>query len=183
MKLSWTAMQNFLSCQRKYELKNIEHLSRIKGVDGRDMFLGSAVHAGINAALLLLHKNVNNTNILNELKAAGAKAAREYINGATIVNKTVWSYEDSCYYPDFDYYTMMGDLAVLAPELTEYHIENIGLGTRWQTVCKGEVLGYGWYDEEIQNADLFKTEWLLEPAREWDIEAHFPETTRKFYNQ
>lgn len=163
MNISWSLIQTFLSCPRKFELSYLEGLSRASA-DQFNLKLGSAFHAGLEAALRLVVSGVivNNENLIDAAVAAAVAWVRDdAISGKQVYNKSADAFE-----PDTKYYQMMAEVRNLVPPLLTYHIPLMGIG-RYIPVTKGEVLGYIQADEQIRNADIYGTEELLELALEW----------------
>lgn len=133
LRISWSAIQTFLSCQRKYALSYIEGLQRIPSADNRNLMLGSAFHAGIEAALLAaFDASVGQyTMTTTWLVDAAVKGSTQYLKDATIKNKQVKDYDLGGLRLDYDYYAMVDELRLLVPEMLKYHIPLIGIGSRY----------------------------------------------------
>lgn len=157
IKISWSAVSNYLSCQRKYELANVNGLSRKPSVESYALMQGSAFHAGLETALKVSFENDGDPVI------AARAAARDYLRTATIVNKTRFNWETRREEHDGEYYSMMSDLSQIVPALLAYHIPLIGLGVKWRVPSKAEVLGY---PADATDIDVS----LGEPAIEWQFE-------------
>lgn len=140
MNISWSLIQTFLSCQRKYELTYLEGLSKPSG-DQYNLFLGSAFHAGIEFALAA-YANDMADYVLPEVDVAGAvDAALQQVKDATVLNKTIYDREAGGTVPDRAYYAMMQDVRNEVPKLLRYHIPLMGIGTKYVPVTKGEIFG------------------------------------------
>lgn len=134
LRLSWSSIQSFLSCQRKYDLTYRENIQRIPSAASRLMMLGSTVHAGIEAALqaefeIDYHQNAGR---VDWLVTAAVTRAREYVEQSTIPNKKIKDYSNGGVLTlDQDYYNMMREVSQLAVSLLRFHIPLIGLGDRY----------------------------------------------------
>ncbi len=164
VKISWSAVSNFLACQRKYELANVNGLSRKPSVDSYALMQGSAFHAGLEAALKASFEGYS------EPTTAAKHAAREYLKTATIRNKTKFNWDTRTEEHDSEYYAMMSELSQIVPVLLAYHVPLLQLGDKWRVPSKGEVLGY---DQTLMDSG---EKWyatnpeLHEPAIEWQFE-------------
>lgn len=143
LRVSWSSMQSYLTCPRKYELSYVSGLQRKPSADHRNLMLGSAFHAGIQAALLAeysssLHMMAMTTEWM--VKAA-VDAARAYIREHTVTDKMVRDYTaPGAMVLDFDYYNMVREVGVLVVELLRYHIPLLGLGSRYIVPSVGDVV-------------------------------------------
>ncbi len=139
MRLSWSSIQKFLSCQRAYELHYIEGLQRKPGADKKNLLRGSAFHVGLDAAL-----QASAAGATDEVMVKAAKfAAENYLTIKQIADKTVYNWTTRQEEPDVEYAQMFNELHWLVPNLLEYHIPMIGLGKRYQVVKRGDVVELG----------------------------------------
>lgn len=168
MRLSWSSMQSFLSCQRRYELHYIEGLSKLPSADKYNVMLGSAFHAGIQTAIVLLFNEPKSTD--KDLVRAAKNSVVEYLDKNTIENKRRYNWEQREYEHDIEYYEMITQVRWAAQEMIEYYLPRIGLGSRYLPTTTGEVLGYTKGDEEIANSDIYGTSELHNCAVEWKFE-------------
>lgn len=131
--ISWSSIQSFLSCQRRYELSYIENLQRKPGVENRNLLLGSAVHAGIEAALRYSFEADQDQHIMTEewLVGAAINAAQTYLFDHTAEDKQIKDYTTGQMVTDMAYYDMLLELKALVVELLAFHIPLIGIGTRY----------------------------------------------------
>ncbi len=133
---SWSKLQTYLTCPRKYELRYVENLEKIPGAERRPMILGTAFHAGIAEFL--------DAEWSSEYACSGAidravAAALVSLNEQTVADKTYWDYEQSAYLTDNAYYEMINDLHHLLPKLLMYHLPLIGIGTRYVVATVGNL--------------------------------------------
>ena len=142
LRLSWSAMQSFLSCQRKYHLAYHERLERKPSAEHRNLMLGSAVHAGVEAALQFVFEADKSQNVWTRdwLTSVSAQAARDYITGNTVQHKVVRDPNSNQILPDHDYYNMLREVELLAVELLRFHIPMLQLGQRYLIPTVDDVL-------------------------------------------
>lgn len=176
LRLSWSAIQTFLSCQRKYDLSYRENLQRKPSAEHRNLILGSAFHAGVEAALRqhFWTDYAQHINTTDWLVAEALAAARNYIKGATVSNKMVKDYQNGGLLThDFAYYNMIREVTQLVVELLRYHVPLIGLGNRYTVPSVDDVLSGEppigrpsngrYYDADSDWPDV-------QPAVEWHFE-------------
>ena len=171
LRLSWSAILAYLKCQRKFELAYGNNLQKIPGAESRALMLGSATHAGVEAALL--HNFNTNDSDPYVLVTAAISGVRKYIQVATIRNKTIYNYEYRTLVPDNEYYMMVREVGKLAEELVRFHVPLIGIGTRYLTASTEDVL----QNVPPNTAKLQKGVKLATPAIEWNFEYDLGENT------
>lgn len=157
MRLSWSSMQSFLTCQRKYELHYVEGLSKPPSADSYNTTLGSAFHAGIQSAIshVFLNSKVNQVKVARD-------GVRKYIEDNTINDKKRYNYEARAYEYDTDYYQMLRDAEFVALEMIDAYLPTIGLGSRYIPVNKGMVLQYPNHITEDVDPNGCAVEWKFE---------------------
>lgn len=133
---SWSRMQAFLSCPRKYELSYIENLERIPGIENRNRMLGSAFHAGIAMYLHLYDPDQPRPDTIMSFAIA---AALTWIGENTERNAQYYDYEAGAYRKDLAYYDMIVELDRLVVKLLNYHIPLIGIGTKYRVAREIEL--------------------------------------------
>lgn len=142
MNISWSAIQTFLTCQRRYELTYIEHLSKPSG-DEYNLKLGSAFHEGIEFVLKQYDDDVADY-FLPEVDVRGAVAAAlRWVKEDTIPNKQVYDPASGGQVPDTYYYQTMAKVRNEVVPLLEYHIPLMGIGTKYVPVIKGDLFPIG----------------------------------------
>lgn len=161
MNISWSLIQTFLSCQRKYELTYLEGLSKDSPTD-YNLILGSAFHAGVEAAIRLVdwvtvRYNGTYEDANEQAVAIACEAARTYIN-ENVKPQMVYNKVADAYEPDIEYNKMVTEVYAIVPRLLAYHIPLMQLGKRFMPVTKGLVLGSNDFDESTELA----LEWRLE---------------------
>lgn len=143
LRLSWSAIQSFLSCQRKYDLTYNENLQRKPSAEHRNLVLGSSFHAGLEAALQYTFEvdSEQMAGTETHMITRAIKAARQYIEQSTVLNKEVKDWENGGQLTrDNDYYNMLGDVTGIVAELLRFHIPLIGLGSRYTVPTIADVL-------------------------------------------
>lgn len=129
--VSWSQLQTFLQCPRKWELGYVDNLERIPSADSLARVRGAAFHAGIQAAFLSPEGQTE----------AAIQAARNYLIQNTERNKEIWDYSMRVFVPDVAYYAMLDTLAQELPSLLAYHVPHVGIGTRYRAATHAEVFG------------------------------------------
>lgn len=164
LRVSWSSIQAYLSCPRKYDLSYRARLQRLPSAEHRNMILGSAFHAGIDRALREeFDASVHQISITTPwLVQAAVEEARIYIEQATVVNKRIPSEAaGGALALDFDYYQMLREVSALVVELLEYHLPKIGIGSRYLVPSIPDVLA-GNAPQWLGNDPVPATEWHFE---------------------
>ncbi len=176
LRLSWSAIQTFLSCQRKYDLAYRENLQRKPSAEHRNLILGSAFHAGVEAALRLQFWTdyAQHVQTTEWLVTEATAAARNYIKGVTVTNKMVKDYHNGGLLThDFAYYAMIREVSQLVVELLRYHVPLIGLGSRYIVPSVDDVLSGEEPIGRPSNGRYYDpdSDWPdVQPAVEWHFE-------------
>lgn len=132
IKLSWSSMQAFIACARRYEFNNVVGIQKIRSADSRAMFLGSAVHAGIQAALEWVFHHRDEDWLTEEMMmSAGREGTANYILANTVVNKQRYDYGLRAKLIDSEYYTMVDDVKLVAKKMINYYLPRLQIGTRY----------------------------------------------------
>lgn len=135
LRLSWSAIQSFLACQRRYELSYRENLQRQPNAAQGNLLLGSAVHAGIETALRASFEERHPATAWE----VGIRAARRYVQQATVPNRTIRdSYGTTV--PDYEYYSMVKEVEAVAAALLDFHYPQFEIGERFTVPTIAEVL-------------------------------------------
>lgn len=173
LRLSWSSLQSFLSCQRKYDLAYNEKLQRKPSAAHRNMLLGSAFHAGLEAALLCVfegdyHQMVWTEEWLLERAFAGAEA---YMEENVVRGKVVRDTLNGVYVEDYDYYAMVREVAQLVRIMLRFHIPMLKLGQRYTVPTVSDVVS--------GQPPTFRTQPGQEPvpAIEWHFEFPIDDNT------
>lgn len=140
LRLSWSAMQTFLACQRKYDLTYRENLQRKPSAAHRNLLLGSAFHAGVEAALQYTfdvdYHQMSGTStwmVERALEAAETYLTENVVQGKVVTLNGIRTQDD-------DYYAMVRDVTQLVRQLIRFHIPAIGLGSRYLVPSLRDVL-------------------------------------------
>jgi len=145
--LSWSQITTYLACQRAWELKYIHNLEKPANADSRPLILGKAVHAGIQAGL-----QTGKTS-------AAVAAARDYITDSTNPNATYYDWETGKDVVDEDYYAMMQELAMLAPDIVGYYLPRLGIPELYRVATMQDVFPDR---DDLENPDEQLLEWHIE---------------------
>lgn len=166
LRLSWSAIQSFLSCQRKYDLTYNENLQRKPSAAHRNLILGSAFHAGLEEALLDTFEGEYHQMVGTQewCVSRAVAAAKRYIAQSTVKNKEIKDWENGgVKVRDDQYYAMLLDTEVVVTALLRFHIPLIGLGTRYTVPTVADVLSG-------QPPEYRGTDGTPIPAIEWHFE-------------
>ena len=120
MRLSWSAIKDFMHCHRKYQLGYIEGLVKPDSSDSTTKVIGSHVHAAWEHAMLgVAHDGfVRMSNIIED----GLYGLRNYRAHTLDNNKVIWDYETQQFVPDTGYFTMMEVAFETARAVIEYQM-------------------------------------------------------------
>ncbi len=172
LRLSWSAIQSFLSCQRKYELTYSEGLRRKPSAAHRNLLLGSAFHAGLEAALQFVFGNDWHQTVWTEewLVTNAIEAAEQYLEENVVHGKMVRDSRGQLVQDD-DYYAMCREVDQLVRVMLRFHIPMIGLGQRYTVPTVSDVMS--------GLAPEFRTQPGQEPvpAVEWHFEFPIADNT------
>lgn len=172
LRLSWSSIQAFLSCERKYELSYREGLRRIPSAAHRNLLLGSAFHAGLEASLLYVFGNDWHQTVWTEewLVTNAIEAAETYLEENVVHGKMVRDSRGQLVQDD-DYYAMCREVDQLVRVMLRFHIPMLKLGTRWTVPTISDVMS--------GLAPTFRTQPGQEPvpAVEWHFEFPIAENT------
>lgn len=142
---SWTRMSTFMGCQRKHKLTYVDKLTVIRSTADRALFLGSAFHAGMEAALTQsLYSTLYPTvepEYTDRIVSKALGAARLWLRDNTPEGQLVLDYQTRTEVPDVAFYRMMALLEGTVTDMLRYYIPQLKLGTDWVVVTQGEVLG------------------------------------------
>lgn len=137
--LRWSGQYAFMKCQRRYRLEYIEGWHKRPSVESRARFLGSAVHAGLQDVLHLVHANPDAP------EAAKLRAARDgmlaWVNEHYDIQREKWDYERREWVSDDAYHLMVEDVRRAAYTVLAYQVPRLGFGSRYLVPTVGEVLG------------------------------------------
>lgn len=137
---SHSRMQSAATCMRQYELRYVEGLEKKQSVEHKSRIFGSAIHAAFEYALLNLFNN--DAEFMSIEVVQGAKiAALEYIKEHTDMNAMRYDWETGENKPDLEYYQMINDMRDDVRAMVDYYLPRMELGTRFEPVSRGEVLG------------------------------------------
>lgn len=137
--LRWSSLYAFMKCQRKYRLAYKEGWRRRVSSESRALILGSAIHAGIQDALNLIHYAPESDAAA--LTAAARQGARDWLARHHDPDKQVYDWDRREWVPDEEYDLMMRDVEVQALNVLAYQIPRIGLGTKYRVPTVAEVIG------------------------------------------
>jgi hypothetical protein len=153
-------MSTFMGCQRKYKLTYLDKLTVIRSTADRALFLGSAFHAGMEAALTQsLYSSILPSvepEYTDRIVSKALVAARLWLRDNTPEGQTRLDYQTRQEVPDVAFYQMMTGLETVVTDMLRYYIPQLKLGTDWVVVTRGEVLG---------------NPKLTAPAIEWEFDA------------
>lgn len=133
IRISHSQKRSFLKCPRQWELRYTQGLSPKSVSDKKPMLLGSAVHAGIAAALTHVYEK----GILGIGEAL--KACSLWIITNTTENKMRWIAEGG-YEIDNEYYRMMREVEEEAHKLLRFYLPRMELGTRYVPIGTHELM-------------------------------------------
>lgn len=135
-KFSFSRLSSGSHCLRQYELRYIEGLEKKPGIENEGRILGSAIHAGFDAALVYMFRHFRDGSW--DVEAWGVdwvnialKAARDYVlsQGVGLPLNTP---------PEF--FDMLDGVSREAVDFLRYYLPRIGLGHRYVPVSVQEVL-------------------------------------------
>lgn len=132
---SWTAMQAFMTCNRKFELSQIENIERMPSEKNEARLLGVCLHAGMAANLL------SQQHPLEHRVKIAIEAAEKALKLETVPNKLIKGLDGK---PTIDtiYYLMLEGIHQQLPRLLEYIIPQIDL-ERYYVPLAGAILAEG----------------------------------------
>lgn len=126
-RLSWSAMQAFMTCPRKHNLTYIQNLQKKPTAEKAKLLLGSAFHEGIETALKMAAKGKHTLPDYQELAVA---AARKYLADNIPLGLTTRN-EKGQTVRDDSYYNAVADVRHSVAELLRYHLKVMGFGSHF----------------------------------------------------
>lgn len=130
-RISWTSMQTFMSCQRKYELAYIEGLTAKPSTNSTGLFFGTAIHAGIHEYLL------------SGKVSLAIRKAEDTLRSLTPPAVSVYNPVTKQHVLDQEFYEEMRLLHLKAGEVLRFYLPQLGIGTKYRVISVGEMLGHG----------------------------------------
>jgi PD-(D/E)XK nuclease superfamily len=127
IRLSWSAMQSFLTCPRKHHLTYLQNLQKKPTAEKARLVFGSAFHKGIETAL---HMSVRGRHSLETYQTEAVAAARKYVTDNTVSGLTVRNHKGELV-TDTEYYNSMADVKASVGDLLRYHIKVMGFGSHF----------------------------------------------------
>lgn len=113
--VSWSEMQTFMECNRKWFLRYVEGLEPKGGDDGYPRLLGSAFHAGI------------------------AEYAETFNVNEAIFSASEYLAENTHSGNDLEYLDMVNNVHSDVYTMLRYYLPRTGLGTRYRVATVGEL--------------------------------------------
>ena len=138
LSLSWSGMNAFMSCPRKYQLGYIEGLVRPDSGHSLTPVTGSHVHAGWEAALRSRFEHPQAA--LGSLVRDALFGIRNYRIENLDASRQIYSYEENKFVPDEAYFSMMDRAFDDAREIIEYQVPRFDW-ERYQPVSLEDLFG------------------------------------------
>lgn len=134
MKVSFSRLGSAAHCLRQYELRYVEGLEKKPSLENEGRILGSAIHAGFDAALVFWFNHYKDGSwdvyVENWVNIA-VKAAQNYV-----LSQAAGVPVDT----PVEYFDMIESVRLEAAAFVKYYLPRMGFGNRYVPVSVSEVL-------------------------------------------